>query len=187
MAKDLKDNKKKKTCSFCADKVEAIGCDDEIISCNIYQYCENALILGVDCNGKWILRLVCGIAGGAIFGAFAYFIADLFGASGNLKAGITTGFATVGTALGAVFGPKILVSAFNKMKPWFKEMRRKTKIIKPKASNPENLGGFVLFGVIKVMLHLPHLRNPYNPHKYLHLQIEFGSLKIRIPLGKKKK
>ena len=81
--------------------------------------------------------------------------------------------------------PKILVNAFNKMKPWFKEMRRKTKIIKPNASNPENLGGFVLFGVIKVMLYLPHLRNPFNPHKYLHLQIAFGSLKIRIPLGKK--
>ena len=53
--------------------------------------------------------------------------------------------------------------------------------------NPENLGGVVLFGVIKVMVHLPHLKNPYNPHKFLHLQIEFGSFKIRIPLGKRVK
>ena len=28
MAKDLKDNKKKKTCSFCADKVEVIDYKD---------------------------------------------------------------------------------------------------------------------------------------------------------------
>ena len=78
-------------------------------------------------------------------------------------------------------------NAFNKIKPWLKEMRRKTKKIKYNPKNPENLGGVVLFGVIKVMLHLPHLKNPNNPHKFLHLQIEFGSFKIRIPLGKKVK
>ena len=170
-----------------ADTTKAIDSTENHISTNIFQYFENAVVGNKDTAGKWLWNVICGVAGAALFGGIAYFICDLFNLSRDLKAGVTAGFATVGAVLGAVFGPKLLVSAFNKIKPWLKEMRRKTKRIKYNPKNPENLGGVVLFGVIKVMVHLPHLKNPYNPHKFLHLQIEFGSFKIRIPLGKRVK
>ena len=170
-----------------ADTTQAIDSTENHISTNIFQYCENAVVANKDTAGKWLWNVICGVAGAALFGGIAYFICDLFNLSRDLKTGVTAGFATVGAVLGAIFGPKLLVNAFNKIKPWLKEMRRKTKRIKYNPKNPENLGGVVLFGVIKVMVHLPHLKNPRNPHKFLHLQIEFGSFKIRIPLGKRVK
>lgn len=170
-----------------ADTTQAIDSTENLISTNIFQYCENAIVTNKDVTGKWLWNVICGVVGATLFGSIAYFICDLFNLSGDLKIGVTAGFATAGAILGAVFGPKLLASAFNKIKPWLKEMRRKTKRIKYDPRNPENLGGVVLFGVIRIMVHLPHLKNPFNPHKYLHLQIEFGPLKIRIPLGRRVK
>ena len=170
-----------------ADTTQAIDSTENHVSTNVFQYCENAVVSNKDTTGKWLWNVICGIAGASLFGGIAYFICDLFSLDTDLKAGVTAGFATVGAILGATFGPKLLANAFNKIKPWLKEMRRKTKRIKYNPRNPENLGGIVLFGVIKIMLHLPHLRNPYNPHKFLHLQIELGPIKIRIPLGRRVK
>ena len=148
---------------------------------NLYAYCVNDPVNCVDPSGYWATRAISAVVGAAIFGTVAYLVVSLFGLSGNIKAGAVGLFAVIGGILGGLFGPTLLSKAVPKLMNWLKEIRRTTKFIKPKG---ENLGGIVIMNKVRIMLHAPHLKNPRNPHKYLHLQIEVFSFKWRIRLGK---
>ena len=164
-----------------ADAADYIGATGTPLSFNLFLYCENDPVNNTDPSGNFWVRAASAVAGAALFGTIAYLISSLFNLPRDLKLGVTATFAVIGGVLGGIFGPTIIAKALPKLTKWLKEIKRTTKIIKPKG---ENLGGIVIMNKVRIMLHLPHLKNPRNPHKYLHLQIEFLGFKWRIRLGR---
>ena len=161
-----------------------IYCDTQTgspLSTNMFAYCENNPVNNSDSTGTFWIRAISAAAGAVIFGTVAYLVASLFKLPNDLKWGAVAIFSTIGGVLGGLFGPSLISKALPKLTKWLKEVKRNTKIIKPKG---ENLGGIVIMNKVRIMLHLPHIKNPRNPHKYLHLQIEVFSFKWRIRLGR---
>ncbi len=157
---------------------------DDTGTWHLYAYCANDPVNYVDPSGHVAVRVISAAAAGTAFGSIGYLVTKQFNLTKKQRIKAVAVFTAVGAAAGAIFGPKVVINVIPKVKAWVKEAKRTTKVIKPKG---ESYGRIVILNKFRIMLHAPHLKNPANPHKYMHIQIELFSHKWRIPLGKKVK
>ena len=60
-----------------ADEATYLGADGTVLSYNLCAYCENEPTNNEDRSGNWLLRVVCGVATGAVFGGVALAVCTL--------------------------------------------------------------------------------------------------------------
>jgi len=165
-----------------ADTSDVIG-NHEVLGNNLFAYCMNNPVMYKDNTGMWLERLVCAIAGAAVFGGVAYLIGRAFGMSGKQLAILTASMAAIGAAAGAVFGPTLLYKMAPQLKTFFSSaeriLRKNFSIIKPNRGG--NIIGIVLFDAIKIMIHGPH---PWPTENFFHLQIEVHVPWTKLPWKK---
>ena len=135
-----------------ADDAELLGMSGEIVSNNLFAYCENNPIMYSDSSGYWIVRAVVAAASGVIFGGIAYAIGRAIGLKGKSLTALTAGFTAIGLAIGLWKGVAIL----NKI----------NKLIKPVIyffSNPGKVYfGLKLLNIIQFEIHNPHHNKPIH-------------------------
>ena len=176
------------------DKTEFIVDATNTKETNLYAYCQNNPINCMDYNGKWLIQLICGVAGAAIFGTVANILCRLLGVNSTVKKYVTAGFALLGGILGAAFGPSVVGKIAPKALDWVKKFE---KAINSKSNfRPILFEGQTIIGFeyknFKIMLHPKHKKEPQKgwhisiQHKTLH-----GNWRQTIPdiplktLGKK--
>ena len=145
-----------------ADDVAFTKSAESVLSTNVFSYCENDAINNNDSTGHWLVRLVCGIAGAAVFGTVANVICRVFGVSTTVRRWITVGFAALGGVLGAIFGPALLGKIAPKALKWINSIEKSIgKKFKPFAGK-NCIIGIVINNRLKIMLHYPHHRKGYH-------------------------
>ncbi|MHB8061752.1 MAG: RHS repeat domain-containing protein [Ruminiclostridium sp.] len=150
---------------------------DKVSSNNLYVYCNNNPVMYVDSSGNCLLNLVFSAAGAALFGGVTYLIGRIFNISGWTLTAAVVALGAVGGILAGILGPKFLVKVAPKLVKWFRNVERNTKIFGPNKSG--NIVGVVLFNVIKIMIHRPHV----GKHNFYHIQIEVrvGNKWVALP------
>ena len=109
------------------DDADLIKAAEKSNATNLFTYCQNNSTNCVDNNGKWLIQLICGVAGAAIFGTIANVLCRLLGVNSTARRWITAGFALLGGILGAAFGPTIVGKIAPKALEWVNKLE---KIIK---------------------------------------------------------
>ena len=92
---------------FSIDAPESILDDDDILSANLYTYCNNSPVVNEDGNGEAASNIVGGILGGVSLGTLAALVCKYFNIRGWKKAAIIAAAAAGGAILGALIGPYI--------------------------------------------------------------------------------
>ena len=162
--------------------------DDTIPSnYNLSAYCLNSPTNNADSNGKWLERLVCGIASAALFATLAYVVCKVVNIFTPVSKKVTAAITVVCGALGGIIGAALGVSFLSKHAP--KLLQAIQKIEKTrfslKAIGPNtggNIFGIVISNTLIIMLHAPHPK--YNEW-YFHIQVEVKLGKKQIPIWKK--
>ena len=140
------------------DDAELIKAAADSNEANLFTYCQNNSINCVDNNGKWLVQLICGVAGAAIFGTVANVLCRLLGVNSTVRRCITAGFALLGGILGAAFGPTVVGKIAPKALKWVNKLE---KIINSKSNfRPIIFEGQTIIGFeyknFKIMLHPTH-------------------------------
>ena len=153
-----------------ADEATYLGADSTVLSYNLYAYCENEPTNNEDRSGNWLLRVVCGVAAGAVFGGVALAICTLLKLTKKQKIYISLAFTALGVLLGALLGVKILTKVAPQLIKWFRKIE---KNIAFSFKGKECKVGVELFHVFKIMIHRPHTKSlhKYNPIGW-HIQFE---------------
>ena len=153
-----------------ADEATYLGADSTVLSYNLYAYCENEPTNNEDRSGNWLLRVVCGVAAGAVFGGVALAICTLLKLTKKQKTYISLAFTALGVLLGALLGVKILTKVAPQLVKWFRKIE---KNIAFSFKGKECKVGVELFHVFKIMIHRPHTKSlhKYNPIGW-HIQFE---------------
>ena len=162
--------------------------DDTIPSnYNLSAYCLNSPTNNADSNGKWLARLVCGIASAALFATLAYVVCKVVNIFTPVSKKVTAAITVACGALGGIIGAALGVSFLAKHAP--KLLKAIQKIEKTrfslKAIGPNtggNIFGIVISNTLIIMLHAPHPK--YNEW-YFHIQVEVKLGKKQIPIWKK--
>ena len=155
-----------------ADDTQYLGASGTALGYNLFGYCENNPVNAADPDGNWLIQVVCGIAGAAIFETAANIICRLLGVNASVRRLITAGFALIGGVLGAAFGPSIVGKIAPKALAWVNNLE---KIINRKSRlRPMLFEGHVAIGWewdrrIKIMLHFKHKN---EPEKGMHIAIQ---------------
>ncbi len=154
-----------------SDDSNCLGISSTCLSYNLFVYCENNPANCIDSNGKWLIQLVCGIAGAVIFGTVANVLCRLLGVNSTVRGCITAGFALLGGILGAAFGPSIVGKIAPKALEWVNKLE---KIINSKSNfRPIIFEGQTIIGFeynrFKIMLHPTHKK---EPEKGWHIAIQ---------------
>lgn len=155
-----------------ADDATLIGANGGMVSNNLFAYCDNDPVNSVDPSGNWLIQLICGVAGAAVFGTVANTICRLLGVNKTVRRLITAGFALIGGVLGAAFGPSLVGKIAPKLLKWVNKLE---KIINSKSRlRPMLFEGQTAIGWewnkrFKIMLHFKH-RN--EPAKGMHITIQ---------------
>ena len=154
---------------------------------NLSAYCLNAPTNNADSNGKWLARLVCGIASAALFATLAYVVCKVVNIFTPVSKKVTAAITVACGALGGIIGAALGVSFLAKHAP--KLLQALQKIEKTrfslKAIGPNtggNIFGIVISNTLIIMLHAPHPK--YNEW-YFHIQIEVRLGKKQVPIWKK--
>ena len=87
-----------------ADDAEIATISGSVLEHNLFAYCENNFVNCIDPSGRWLARLICGVAGAAIFGTIANVFCRILGIVTTTRRWITVGFAALGGIRGAVLG-----------------------------------------------------------------------------------
>ena len=158
-----------------ADEVDLIKDASSANDVNLLAYCQNIPINCADINGKWLIQVICGVAGAAIFGTIANILCRLLGVNSTVRRCITAGFALLGGILGAAFGPTIVGKIAPKALEWVNKLE---KIINSKSNfRPIIFEGQTIIGFeyknFKIMLHPTHKK---EPQKGWHIAIQHKTL-----------
>ncbi len=157
---------------------------DYVLGTNLFAYCMNNPVNNADPSGEWLIQLVCGIAGAAIFGTVANVLCRLLGVDATVRRWVTAGFASLGGILGAAFGPSIVGKIAPEALKWVNNLE---KIINSKSSfRPLLFEGQTIIGFeyknFKIMIHPTHKK---EPAKGWHIAIQhktlFGNWRKTIP------
>ena len=138
----------------------------------MFAYCENNPVNYEDPTGNWLIQVVCGVAGAAVFGTVANIVCRLLGVNATTRRLITAGFALIGGVLGAAFGPALVGKIAPKALAWVNNLE---KIINRKSRlRPMLFEGHVAIGWewdrrFKIMLHFKHKN---EPEKGMHIAIQ---------------
>ncbi len=155
-----------------ADDIKALSADNTILSCNIFTYCKNNSITNIDDTGKWLIQLICGVAGAALFGTVANILCRLLGLNSTVRRLVTAGFAILGGCLGAFFGPGLIAKIAPKAVKWVntleKAINRKSRF-RPMICEGQTVIGYVWDDRFKIMLHFKHVK---EPEKGMHICIQ---------------
>ncbi len=155
-----------------ADEATYLGSSGTVLGHNLFVYCENNPVNHEDPIGNWLIQLFCGVAGAAVFGTAAHVLCRLLGANAATRRLITAGFALIGGALGAAFGPALVGRIAPKALAWVNNLE---KIINRKSRlRPMLFEGHVAIGWewdrrFKIMLHFKH---ESEPEKGMHIAIQ---------------
>lgn len=155
-----------------ADESTYLGASGTVLGYNLFAYCENNPVNYEDPSGNWLIQLICGVAGAAIFGTVANIVCRLLGVNTTVRRLITAGFALIGGILGAAFGPGLLGKIAPKALQWVNNLE---KIINSKSRlRPMLFEGHVAIGWewdrrFKIMLHFKHKN---EPEKGMHISIQ---------------
>ena len=139
---------------------------------NLFAYCENDPVNYEDPTGNWLIQVVCGVAGAAVFGTVANIVCRLLGVNKTIRRLITAGFALIGGILGAAFGPAVIGKIAPKALAWVNNLE---KIVNRKSRlRPMFFEGHVAIGWewnrrFKIMLHFKHKN---EPGKGMHITIQ---------------
>ena len=163
-----------------ADETTYLGADSTVLSYNLYAYCENEPTNNEDRSGNWLLRVICGVAAGAVFGGVALAICTLLKLTKKQKTYISLAFTALGVLLGALLGVKILTKVAPQLIKWFRKIE---KNIAFSFKGKECKVGVELFHVFKIMIHRPHTKSlhKYNPIGW-HIQFEIKWLGKWVPV-----
>ena len=157
-----------------ADEAELLfTCNENVIS-NLYACCVNNPANNSDRTGRWVERVVGGIAGAAIFAALAYTVCDVISLFVNISkktiAATVAAFALLGGIIGAVFGPSFIAKHSTRMMRAIRGIEKRKFSVKPFGPTLNgNIFGITISGVLIIMLHAPHPK--YNEW-FFHLQVE---------------
>ena len=158
-----------------------------VLNSNLFSYCENSPIINADSNGRWLARLVCGVASATIFATLALVVCKVVNiftpVSNKVTAAVTVACGALGGVIGAVLGvsfltkhaPKLL-QALNKIE----KTKFSIKAIGPNTSG--NIFGIVISNTLIIMLHAPH---PKFNEWYFHIQVEVKIGKKQVTIWKK--
>ena len=155
-----------------ADEATYLGASGTILGYNLFAYCENNPVNYEDPTGNWLIQVVCGVAGAAVFGTVANIVCRLLGVNATIRRLITAGFALIGGVLGAAFGPALVGRIAPKALAWVNNLE---KIINRKSRlRPMLFEGHVAIGWewdrrFKIMLHFKHKN---EPEKGMHIAIQ---------------
>ena len=155
-----------------ADEATYLGASGTILGYNLFAYCENNPVNYEDPTGNWLIQVVCGVAGAAVFGTVANIVCRLLGVNATTRRLITAGFALIGGVLGAAFGPALVGKIAPKALAWVNNLE---KIINRKSRlRPMLFEGHVAIGWewdrrFKIMLHFKHKN---EPEKGMHIAIQ---------------
>jgi len=152
------------------DEVSYLEINELWLSYNLYAYCENEPINNGDHSGKWLLRVICSVAAGAVFGGVALAICNLLKLTKKQKKRISLAFSALGVLLGALLGVKVITKVAPKLIKWFKKIEKKIAF---SFKGKECKVGVELFSSLKIMIHRPHTKSlhKYNPIGW-HVQFE---------------
>ena len=162
---------------ICADDPDTLSFSvdcDSIIGNNLFTYCLNFPINNSDITGLWLARLVCGLAGAAVFGTLAYVVCKVVGMfvpiSKKTTAAITVAFAALGGIIGAVLGPSFMLKHAPKLLQAINKIEKKKFSLKGFGPNTGgNIFGIIISDTLIIMLHQPH---PKYKEWYYHIQVE---------------
>ena len=150
----------------------------EIYSYNLYAYCNDDPVNRSDPNGEWLIQIICGIAGAAVFGTVANVICRVLGVDGRTRGLITAGFALIGGVLGTVFGPNLVGKIAPKALKWVnnleKIINRKSRF-RPMIIEGQTILGFVWDNKFMIWLHFKHIK---EPEKGIHITFNITQVKI---------
>ena len=163
-----------------ADEATYLGADSTVLSYNLYAYCENEPTNNEDHSGNWLLRVICGVAAGAVFGGVALAICTLLKLTKKQKTYISLAFTALGVLLGALLGVKIITKVAPQLIKWFRKIE---KNIAFSFKGKECKVGVELFHTFKIMIHRPHTTglHKYNPIGW-HIQFEIKWLGKWVPV-----
>ena len=162
--------------------------DDTIPSnYNLSAYCLNSPTNNADSNGKWLARLVCGIASAALFATLAYVVCKVVNiftpVSKKVTAAITVACGALGGIIGAALGVSFLAKHAPKLLQAIQKIEKTRFSLKAIGPNTGgNIFGIVISNTLIIMLHAPHPK--YNEW-YFHIQVEVKLGKKQIPIWKK--
>ena len=166
------------------DNVDQLINTNTVDEINLFAYCKNNIINCADNTGKWLIQLVCGVAGAAVFGTVANVLCRLLEIDSTVRRYITAGFALLGGILGGVFGPSIVGKIAPKALEWVNKLE---KAINHKSDfrliifEGQTIIGFE-YKNFKIMLHPTHKK---EPQKGWHIAIQhktaFGNWRQTIP------
>lgn len=153
-----------------SDEITYLGADSTVLSYNLYTYCENEPTNNEDRSGNWLLRVICGVAAGTVFGGVALAICTLLKLTKKQKTYISRAFTALGVLLGTLLGVKILTKVAPQLIKWFRKIE---KNIAFSFKGKECKVGVELFHLFKIMIHRPHTKSlhKYNPIGW-HIQFE---------------
>ena len=155
-----------------ADEATYLGASGTILGYNLFAYCENNPVNYEDPTGNWLIQVICGVAGAAVFGTVANIVCRLLGVNATIRRLITAGFALIGGVLGAAFGSALVGRIAPKALTWVNNLE---KIINRKSRlRPMLFEGHVAIGWewdrrFKIMLHFKHEN---EPEKGMHITIQ---------------
>ena len=134
-------------------------------------YCENDPVNYEDPTGNWLIQVICGVVGAAVFATVANVICRLLGVNATVARLITTGFALIGGVLGAAFGPTLVGKIVPEALKWVNNLE---KIINGKSRLRPMFEGQMAIGWewdrrFKIMLHFKHKN---EPQKGMHIAIQ---------------
>ena len=157
------------------------------LSYNLSTYCLNAPTNNADSNGKWLARLVCGIASAAVFATLAYVVCKVVNiftpVSKKVTAAITAACGALGGIIGAALGVSFLAKHAPKLLQAIQKIEKTRFSLKAIGPNTGgNIFGIVISNTLIIMLHAPHPK--YNEW-YFHIQIEVKLGKNQVPIWKK--
>ena len=152
------------------DESEVVTKEQNILSHNLYVYCENNIVNHKDESGKWLVQAICAVAGAAILGTAANILCRLLGVNKKVRILITSAFAILGGILGAFFG-RFLSKLSLKLVKWIQNLEK--KINKKSKIRPMFFEGGVAIGWVwddrfNFMIHFKHTG---EPEKGMHIVI----------------
>lgn len=167
-----------------ADDVAFLGVIGTVLSCNLFAYCENNPVNYKDPSGNWLIQVISGIAGAAVFGTVANILCRLLGVNTTVRRLITAGFALLGGILGAAFGPSIVGKIAPNALEWVKKLEKtinSNSNFRPIIFEGQTIIGFE-YNNFKIMLHPTHKKEPQKGwHIAIQHKTKFGNWRQTIP------
>ena len=154
---------------------------------NLSCYCINDPTINADANGRWLVRLVCGIASAALFATLACVVCKVVNiiapVSKNVTAAVTAACGVLGGVIGAALGASFLAKYAPKLLQAIQKIEKTKFSLKAIGPNTGgNIFGIVISNTLIIMLHAPHPK--YNEW-FFHVQIEAKIGKKQVQLWKK--